>query len=175
MNNAEFLEKLKKALRRLPHEEYNAAITYYEEYFAEGGEIKETPEQVSREIFANFAADDTKPVTAGRVRIIILSICGIPILLPIAAVIFALGIAAYSVIFALFAAAVGIAVGGFSGGILSLQFIISDLPSTLFFFGFGLFCAAGGIALFVAAIKLSKEFTKLLLNLLHKALKRVKK
>ena len=175
MNNAEFLEKLKRALRRLPHEEYTEAITYYEEYFADGGEINETPEQVAREILANFAADDTKSASAKKMWIIILSILSMPLLIPLAILVVALAITAYSIIFTLFASAVVMCVGGIGQGALSLQFAISDLPSTLFFVGIGLFCAAGGVALFVATIKLAKWFTQLLLGLLNKALRRVRK
>ena len=175
MNNTEFLEKLKRSLRRLPHEEYTAAITYYEEYFADGGEIKDSPEQVAREILANFAADDTKPASTGKMWIIVLSILSMPILVPVAVVVIALAIAVYPVILALFAAAVGVCLGGTFGGILSFQFVISDFPSTLFFVGFGLLCAAGGVSLFVATLKLARALTKLLLNLLQKALRRVKR
>ena len=175
MNNTEFLEKLKRALRRLPHEEYTAAITYYEEYFADGGEIKETPSQVAREILANFAVSDSGQTSSNKVWIITLSILSMPILLPVAVVVIALAISLYSVLLALFAAAVGVGLGGVCGGALSLQFAVSDLPSTLFFVGFGLLSAAGGISLFVATLRLSKWLTKLLLSLLHKALRRVKR
>lgn len=37
MNKEQYMKVLKKRLRRLPKEDYNRAVEYFEEYFAEAG------------------------------------------------------------------------------------------------------------------------------------------
>ena len=41
MNRAEFMKILRSELRRLPEDERNSALEYYEEYFDEAGPQKE--------------------------------------------------------------------------------------------------------------------------------------
>ena len=37
MNKQEYMEQLKKRLKRLPGEDFERAVEYFEEYFAEAG------------------------------------------------------------------------------------------------------------------------------------------
>ena len=39
MTKSEYMKKLSYSLRRLPKEDFNQAIDYFEEYFAEAGEV----------------------------------------------------------------------------------------------------------------------------------------
>jgi len=180
MTKQEFMEKLKKLLKRLPHEEFEEAITYYEQYFEDGGEVKETPEQVARGILADFATDKTEEgkkeaKTSSKLWIIILSIFSIPVLLPIGACIFALAIAIFAVIFALLASFAAIIATGIAGVIASF-FIIALSPATfLFFLGAGLITFALGYLLLKLSWLLAKKLTNWLLALLHKILGRVQK
>lgn len=41
MTKSEYMKKLSYSLRRLPKEDFNQAIDYFEEYFAEAGEENE--------------------------------------------------------------------------------------------------------------------------------------
>jgi uncharacterized membrane protein len=164
------MERLKKLLRKLPHDEYAEAISYYEQYFADGGEINETPEQVARGILSDFATDTDKPGSMSRVWIIILSIFSMPILFPLAIAALALAIACYSVMFALAACGFAFAVSGIGGAVVSLVFIVESLPSAVFFFGSGLVFISAGISLVFGTWALTKVFSRCLLSLLGKML-----
>ncbi|MBO5486323.1 MAG: DUF1700 domain-containing protein, partial [Eubacterium sp.] len=42
MNREEYMKLLKRRLRKLPKEDFNKAIAYFEEYFDEAGAERET-------------------------------------------------------------------------------------------------------------------------------------
>jgi uncharacterized membrane protein len=183
MNQQEFMQKLKNLLKRLPHEEFSEAIDYYEQYFAEGGEVKETPEQVARGILADFAvgADDpaaraskgkTETKSGTKIWIIILSIFSIPILVPIGAALFAVAIALFAVIFALLVSGGAIIFAGFVGAIASLIFLIASPATTLFFIGYCLLSVALGILFIKLTTLAAKASSKWILNLFNKILRR---
>ena len=58
MTKSEYMKKLSYSLRRLPKEDFNQAIDYFEEYFAEAGEENEqqaiedlgSPEDAAKEL-----------------------------------------------------------------------------------------------------------------------------
>ncbi|MBS7176761.1 MAG: DUF1700 domain-containing protein, partial [Clostridiales bacterium] len=68
MNKKEFLYELRKELERLPFEERESAIQYYEEYFEEAGpELEEqtantlgAPKEVAAGILADFVVKDNQ-------------------------------------------------------------------------------------------------------------------
>ena len=63
MTKTEYMKLLSKKLRRLPKEDYNRAVEYFEEYFAEAGPENEqqairdlgSPEEAARELIINLA------------------------------------------------------------------------------------------------------------------------
>ena len=63
MNRAEFMKILRSELRRLPEDERNSALEYYEEYFDEAGLQKEqqvlenlgNPKKIAGQIKADYA------------------------------------------------------------------------------------------------------------------------
>ena len=63
MNRAEFMKILRSELRRLPEDERNSALEYYEEYFDEAGPQKEqqvlenlgNPKKIAGQIKADYA------------------------------------------------------------------------------------------------------------------------
>ena len=63
MTKSEYMKKLSYSLRRLPKEDFNQAIDYFEEYFAEAGEENEqqaiedlgSPEDAAKELIMNLA------------------------------------------------------------------------------------------------------------------------
>ncbi len=98
MNKIEYMESLKNHLRRLPKEDYDRAIDYFEEYFADAGVENEeqviedlgSPDFAAKEIIATIAIKNTenptKDVKKGlnAVWVGILAICAAPIALPLA-------------------------------------------------------------------------------------------
>ena len=61
MTKSEYMKKLSYSLRRLPKEDFNQAIDYFEEYFAEAGEENEqqaiedlgSPEDAAKELITS--------------------------------------------------------------------------------------------------------------------------
>lgn len=145
MNKHTFLQRLEKALRHIPKEDREDAISYYTEYFEEMGaddtqDISQSlgePEDIAKEIIVNCTEkriEDQK--TQGGVKnsatviwMIILSIFAAPIALPIAiagfALLFAIVITILAFSFAIFCAGASLVFAGvmmftaifFSGGI----------------------------------------------------------
>lgn len=90
MTKSEYMKKLSYSLRRLPKEDFNQAIDYFEEYFAEAGEENEqqaiedlgSPEDAAKELIMNLAEKNMEqpPKTVQHsfkaVWIGILGICG---------------------------------------------------------------------------------------------------
>lgn len=97
MNKEQYMNALKKRLRHLPKEEFNRAIEYFEEYFAEAGPGREqqaildlgTPEEAADQIIQDFAVKNTqepiRDVKKGMraVWVGILAVFAAPVALPI--------------------------------------------------------------------------------------------
>ena len=129
MTKSEYMKKLSYSLRRLPKEDFNQAIDYFEEYFAEAGEENEqqaiedlgSPEDAAKELIMNLAEKNMEqpPKTVKHsfkaVWIGILGICAAPIALPIAlsliCVIAAVIVSVFCVFAGLFLTAVTLAGG----------------------------------------------------------------
>ena len=158
MNKHTFLQRLEKALRHIPKDDREDAISYYTEYFEEMGaddnqDISESlgkPENIAKEIIATCTEKHIEEQkTQGGVKnsatviwMIILAIFAAPIALPLAiagiAVLFAILITLLAFIFAIFCA-------GFS-----LVFAGVMMFTAIFFagsFGQGLVCAGMGFLL----------------------------
>ncbi|WMC94087.1 DUF1700 domain-containing protein [Kineothrix sp. MB12-C1] len=98
MNKADYMQSLKKQLRRLPREDFEKAIEYFEEYFSDAGIENEaqviedlgTPEFAAEQIITNIALKNTnapvKDVKKGlnAVWVGVLAVCAAPIALPFA-------------------------------------------------------------------------------------------
>lgn len=190
MNKNEYMKVLSHSLRRLPKEDFDQAMEYFEEYFAEAGPENEqqaiedlgAPGDAAKELIMNLAAKNAAepPKTVKRgfraVWIGLLSICAAPIALPVA---FALVVLIGSLIFAVLFLLAGIwisalaviatAVIGFAGGIALLFQNVSNGIATL---GFSLLCAGGGIAFTCLLFLLCKWFLRKCAQLLGRIIKR---
>lgn len=118
MNRESFMRELRLKIARLPQEELEAAMAYYEEYFDEAGPDRESeiicelgsPAQVAKQIMGEHILREVenKPMSPKKslsaVWIIILAIFASPIALPLAiafvAVLFALGVTVIAFLFA---------------------------------------------------------------------------
>ena len=123
MTRKEFMAELASRLHRLPQEDLQAALQYYEEYFDEAGSGNEqvvirelkSPAHVASRILSDYAVKEAKKARASTGSgwrafwFTILAICAAPVAVPliIAAVVtvLALGFAGVAVVFALIIAA----------------------------------------------------------------------
>lgn len=130
MTRADYMKTLAYNLRRLPKEDYDRAIEYFEEYFNEAGPEHEqtaiedlgTPEEASRELIMNLAEKNIEepPKTVKRglhaVWIGILGVCAAPIALPLLltffCIIFMFVIMVFALLLTIFLTAVCTAAGG---------------------------------------------------------------
>ena len=187
MTRQEFLNRLHEALKKLPENEKQSAIQYYEEYFDDAGPENEqkvteslgSPDQVAAEIYANTAIKSMdKPGNAAKkgastVWLILLAIFASPIALPIAialaAVMLALIVSLIAIVVSLFVAAialvaVGIAAPFATGGILP------GAGNIALGFGISLLAVGAGVACCVFIIWASKHAFKGIAKLFSKTI-----
>jgi len=154
MNKEMFMNKLKDRIRRLPQEEYNDAIAYYEEFFDECDNEAEvigklgTPEQVAAQILADFGERELKDnSSAGRKTwIMILAIFSFPVLVPVAIALIVVAFSMFVTIFSLIISGGVVMIAGVAAMALSFLFIFQDISAWLLFFGSGLMCVGiGGV------------------------------
>lgn len=133
MTRADYMTILAHNLRRLPKEDYDRAMEYFEEYFEEARPEHEqdairdlgAPEDASRELIMNLAEKniEEQPRTVRRgvhaVWVGILGVCAAPIafplLLAVVCVVFALFISVLAVLGSLFLTAVCLVASGAAG------------------------------------------------------------
>lgn len=178
MTKTEYMRSLAHQLRRLPKEDYDRAIEYFEEYFAEAGPDNEqqaiedlgTPQDAANELIINLAVKNTEepPKTVKRgfsaIWIGVLGVCAAPIALPMAfallTVMLCFALVVLMLILCLFLAAVTIAAAGiigiFGGGVL----LFSAFADGLATIGFGLFTLGAGTLLIYGAVILCRYVLK---------------
>lgn len=189
MTKNEYMKELAYRLRRLPKEDFDRAMDYFEEYFEEAGEenlqqaIQDlgAPKDAANELILNLAQEisQKEPQTIkhrlSAIWIGILALFAAPIALPLAfggvCVILALLLSLVCVIFSIFLATVGTAavgVAGLIGGLILLPGSFADGISTmgisLVFIGLGCLCSYYSLRLgkwIIAKLgKLPVKFTK---------------
>ncbi|MET4560949.1 putative membrane protein [Lysinibacillus parviboronicapiens] len=196
MDRASYLKKLRGKLHRLPAQELDAALAYYEEYFDEAGEENEqqviqqlgSPSKVASQIMADFALKDfdTTPASTKKnmttIWLIILAILSAPLSLPILATAVALIISLGAVVFSFVIAIVATILGIFLGGLVALIsgfFVLTEhWPTALLFIGVGLIVTGLGVLLFPIIIRIVKKIglvcVEVLAGLFHKITKKRK-
>lgn len=97
MSKEEYLKQLKEKLKRLPKEDFEHAVEYFEEYFADAGEEneakaiedlgspQEAAEQIIHEIALDYSKEPVKNVRRGLngLWVILLALFAAPIALPL--------------------------------------------------------------------------------------------
>ena len=163
MTKTEYMKVLSKKLRRLPKEDYERAVEYFEEYFADAGPENEqkaiedlgTPEEAARELIMDLAEEnaDKPPKTVKRgmraIWIGILGICAAQIALPLALVFIVLIACAFLVVFCVLLciviAGVSVAAGGIISTIAGAAVLFQSFADGLCNLGFGLGCFGAGL------------------------------
>lgn len=171
MNKTEFIKQLEKRLRRLPKEDREDAIRYYEEYFEEMGADNSTdvtstlgtPDKIAREIIATCTEKhmDAQKEKGGIrnnttvIWMIILGICASPVAVPLAFAAIICLVALLIVVFCLVLSIVCVSLACIACG-FALFFTTIAAPgfaqklicagSGFLFLGIGLFLAIATIA-----------------------------
>lgn len=164
MTRSDYMTILAHHLRRLPREDYNRAIEYFEEYFDDAGPQQEqnaiedlgSPEEAAKELIMNLAernvTEPPKTIKRGihTAWIGILGICAAPIAIPVALVILCLLFTCVLMILTFLLGAFCIVAGGIVGiigGFFLLFQTLADGIATLglglFLLGFGILCTYG--------------------------------
>ena len=173
MNRIEFIEELKKRLRKLPYDEIKEAVDYYEGYFDDAGVENEqavltelgSPSAVASQIIAEFAVKEVDAEGSGKKNwrtswLVILALFASPIAVPLAiavgVVAIALIITLSAVVFAFFTSGVAIFIAGIACIVAGVLVVFQSFPTTLLYVGVGLMLSGFGTAMFIATLKLSK-------------------
>ena len=186
MTREEYMAKLQKYLRKLPKQDYEDAIDYFNEYFSDTDEEGQqklmeelgTPKEAAADLMCNLLdrklqEQDTdieeKKSKKGIVTLSVLAILSTPVTVPLViallAVLFAVAICVVCVIFSDFIAAFGVLL---IGGKLLLRGLVSfpySLSGALTVTGCGLFGIGCAILLYILGIYLCKWTGMLLVKL----------
>ena len=174
MKKEEFLLQLRKSLSKLPQNEVDDALEYYEEYLNEAGTENEeatiaswdSPERIASQITAEYAMKQLAIEPSAKkglstVWLVLLAIFASPVAIPLAAslaaVVFALLVVLISLIFSLACISVSFAAGGIMSVIVGFCLIAQSTQTAALYIGTGLFLAGAGAALFPCVILLSKK------------------
>lgn len=176
MTRVEYINCLAQKLKRLPKEDYDRAMAYFEEYFEEAGPENEqqaiedlgSPEAAADQLIIDLAIQNTeeppKNMKKGlsAVWIGLLALCAAPIALPFA---FALAALAFSfvlvvicVIGAFFISVVAFAAAGLLSVIGGIVLLFTSPVNGLASFGFGLMTLGFGILTGYGCIVFCKWF-----------------
>lgn len=172
---------LKNNLRRLPKEDYDTAIDYFEEYFADAGSEQESqviedlgsPQFAAEQVITTLALNNAKEPVQGvkkglhAVWIGLLAICAAPIALPIALLLLLIPIIIFlafifvGVILILFAPICMI--GSFTVIAESIPVFISCMGLGFMLLGIGLLITYGSISLCKAGLSgIVRSFGKII-------------
>lgn len=178
MNKEEYMKTLAHKLRRLPKEDYDTAMEYFEEYFAEAGPEREqqaiedlgTPDEAAKELIMDLAErnvnEPPKTVKKGfhAVWIGILGVCAAPIALPLAlalvAIVFAIVITVLAVLFSLFLTAVCLAAAGIVGVIGGAALLFHTFADGIATIGLSIFILGAGTLFVYGSFCLCRWFLK---------------
>ena len=174
MNRHEFLDELKRKLRKLPFDEIKEAVDYYEGYFDDAGEENEqtvlaelgAPSAVASQIIAAFAVKEADAEKPGKkswrtVWLVVLALFASPIAVPLAlaagAVVVALIITILAVVLSFFATGVAVFAGGIASFVAGFLVIFQSVPTTLLYSGAGLMLLGIGAAIVIGTAALSRK------------------
>lgn len=187
MNKQQYMKELKTRLKRLPQEDFERAIEYYEEYFADAGEENEqqaiadlgTPEEAANALIREFAIENAKqPVKsvkkgANAVWVGILAVFALPVALPITIFWVMLALFLALVLLTVFLIVVVMIVAVVLSGPVSiaggLSVITDSIPAALVCIGNGLLGIGVGLLLGYLVWILGKKLLSGLVKLFGKA------
>ncbi|MEH6944319.1 DUF1700 domain-containing protein [Bacillus sp. JJ722] len=193
MNKETYLKELEHKLKRLPIEEVEAALEYYNEYFDEAGVenvqlvIKElgSPSQVASKILADYAIKelDNHPKSTKKglsaIWVIILAILATPIALPLMLLVGSLIITFVLLCGSLALTAISLLIALILTGVACLftgiVVLPQHLPTAIFYIGVGLTASGIGVLVFSPLVSAIKKGSRALALSLKKLFDRITK
>lgn len=192
MRKEEYLEELRKYLRRLPKEDYESAMEYFTEYFEEAGPEAEqeiirelgTPKEAANELLSRLLDEKTELIKKEKKNTSIKSILiitilaifaapiGIPIAITLVMLLFVLLLLIFVMLVAVICCGAAFLLGG---GKLLIQGILAFAASVsggLLVTGVGLASLGTGILLVIAACWFCKALSIALIRLISEKLHR---
>ena len=181
MDRNEFISELRNRLKRLPQEEIDSAVNYYEEYFNEAGSANESatlaalgsPAIVAAKIIGEYAVSDTKnekSKSKNTLWIVILAVCASPIALPLLFAVFMVIFALFITVFALVVSGVAVAGSGLIAIVIALWAFSFGWGTGLFYLGGGMCALALGVTMTILIYRLALVLIKALQKWLGKIL-----
>jgi len=193
VNKSEFMNELRIRLRRLPPDEIENAVNYYEEYFNDAGPKNErqtidalgSPSIVASKIIGEFAVSDAvKDRDAERVQaeeskrhkkvspliITILAVCASPIALPIAICVVVLVLSLAIVLFSFIISGAAITIAGVFSMVTSLWTFTYGYGTGLFYLGMSMLLFVLGAIITYSSVRLGRVVFRGVQKLLGKLL-----
>ena len=197
MNKEQYLERLKNSLRNIPAEEVENIICYYIEYFEDAGVENEqsvveelgSPEILAAKVSADYVVKDIETgkisdtTNANQVKtkisniwVIVVAICAFPIWLPVvitvAALLFAAVITILSLLFAIAVTGGAMMLAGIVSLIGGIILIFQHAPTALLSIGTSLiFTGVGALIVWLTVISI-RATKKLLVRIAKKRIKK---
>jgi len=171
MTRQDFLQELRTRLRRLPQEEADNAVSYYEEYLNDAGVENEAqallslgpPALVASKIIGEFAVvsaevvpERTKKRGPHVLLVVLLAVFASPVAIPLGVAAFIIVISIGIVFISFLASAAAITIAGGATILLSIWVFTADFATGVLYLGMGLFTLALGIAATTGMVKISR-------------------
>jgi len=167
VNKNEFICELRRRLKRLPQDEIENAVGYYEEYFNDAGAQNErqtivslgSPSAVASKIIGEYAISDAskeKPKRNNILLITILAVCASPIAMPIVISVVALVFAIMVVFAAVVLSGVAVTLTGIVSIVVGFWTFSYGFANGIFYLGIGMLTFAVGAAITGLSIKLGQ-------------------
>ena len=179
MNKELFMKELKNKLKNLPKEEYDSAISFYEDYFneAESEELAlsklSSPSKIANQLILECPEKEKSKVSFW---IILLAILSAPIVLPLGfagvAIVCALIIVILALIFSLFCFIASFALAEVMSIILTIPAFMYNVPTGLIFLGFSLLFIPVTYGIFVMSKWIMKKTIGLTKKCINKFIKK---
>lgn len=183
MNREEYMKCLRYRLRRLPKEDFDKAVAYFEEYFEDAGPEAEqqavkdlgTPESAADAIIRELAVQNSKEpeqnVKKGISNIWVgtLAVCVLPIGLPLAlcagALLFAVVITVLALLFSLAVTALAFAAISIPCVCVGVIFLFASPADGIATIGLGLLGGGVGVWILKGSTLLCRKFLNLMTRL----------
>ena len=190
MTRTEYMQQLHRRLCRLPQEEYQSAMQYYNEYFNDAGEENEqrviaelgNPQQVAAQILSDYAMKGVAKAPASAKKglsalwVVILSIFALPIGLPLAfagvVTSLALVLSVLIIYLVLFLSGAVVMAAGFCMILGGIAVVLQGPMTTLFFIGAGLIGMGVGLLILMFMTALWKKTFGLLAKFYYRHVRR---
>lgn len=191
MNRQEYIHQLAYRLRKLPKEDYDRAMNYFNEYFEEAGMDNEqvaiedlgTPQQAADQIIQDLAkenlAQTNTPKTMKRglstVWIVILAIFASPVALPLALalilVLLSILLCAFILVTSIAVTALCLLAVGIVGIFGGVYLLFTAFTSGLATVGISLITLGIGILLSIATVKVARGTGNALIKMMKSLIK----